>query len=122
MTLTFDELHKELSLYSYRPGWMFTLWNDPHEGFLLYIVAKVIDSADPEKETELRINSWVPPMETRKQFCEWLFWRLRQIEIHECMEWFKRRGQSVFDPHADKDPPMDEVKQVWKQMLTVRGS
>lgn len=111
--LTFEELDAELAHYTYRPGWMLTLWQDRYEGTYLYIVAEVENSYNPGTQVQLRIKTWVPIMDTKKQFCEWLFWRLRLIEVHECMEWFKRRDVPVFDPHEDSEPPMEEVKSVW---------
>ncbi len=39
---------------------------------------------------------------------EWLDWRLRRIAIHEHMEWLRRDGELLNDPHAeeiDQVPP-----------------
>lgn len=113
--LTFTELSDELSYYTYRPGWMMTLWEDPMQGILLHIVAEVENAYDTSEPVVLKINTWLPPMHTKKQFGEFLAWRLRQIEIHESMEWLKRRGVCLEDPHKDVDPPMNEVNRVWSQ-------
>lgn len=111
--MTFEQLENELSIITYRPGWMLTLWNDPYEGIMLYILASVRNSYNPDEETELRIVTWVPPIPDMNYFHQWLFWRLRAIEIHECMEWFKVDGTPIFDPHEDRDPPREAVLEKW---------
>lgn len=118
MSLSHEELDAELALYKYKPGWKLTLWwDDLHANSFLYIVAKVEDAFDIGNMTELRIIAWVPPMESSQEFQRWLFWRLRECEIHECMEWFQLRkdAKPVYDPHAELDPPRELVDQRWAQ-------
>lgn len=111
--LTFEQLSAELAQYTYRPGWTLTLWCDDFGRVLFYVVATVPDAYSPEKTTELRITAWVPPMQTPGQFAVWLAWRLREIEFHEAMEFFRRDGKPVFDPHAEPDPPPEAVRKAW---------
>lgn len=109
--LTYEEMKTELSKYTFFDGWRFTLWNREREGVLLYIEAEVINSYKPDEMTKLRICTWVPPMITKAEFTRWLFWRLKQAVIHEAMEWFKRDGQVVYDPHADVDPSLQDLRE-----------
>lgn len=99
--LAHEELETLLKDVSYRPGWTLTLLRHSHEGPMLRIEAKVLNSYCPEQETMLGINSFIPPMTSPEHFYEWLLWRLERVEVHECQEWFKVKGDPWHDPHKD---------------------
>jgi hypothetical protein len=110
--MTFDELKEELHRYTYRSDWLLSMfWDEHHSNTMLYVVAQVEDAYNAGNKIPLRIKVWVPPMDTPEDFARWLFWRLKEMEIHECMEMFRLRetNRPVFDPHAEEDPPMDQV-------------
>lgn len=100
--LTVEQLQSVVGGVSYRPGWRFTITNDPYEGPRLRIVAEVVDSDDLATTTTLGVNSSVPPMASVGAFLVWLAWRLRRIESHECREFLRYQGERVSDPHQDR--------------------
>lgn len=102
--LTYEQLAEEIAHYTYRPGWTLSVYLHPWEGPIFRVVAEVPDAAQPGHTTQLRINSLIPPMETRRQFGHWLVWRLGQIETHECREYLRRRDSLVTDPHDPIEP------------------
>lgn len=75
------------------------------EGDLLSISFTVKDSRGPGDQTQ-RVWTFVPPMESEKQFFDWLLWRLERISIHEVREWFEVDGDLWADPHR---PLEDQV-------------
>lgn len=95
-----DDLNNLLFDVTYRPGWNLKVHTpDPYQGLFLSVIAEVANAYDPSSTTELRIHSPVPPMHTPAEFYRWLLWRLKQIEIHESMEWFQIKGKPYCDPH-----------------------
>lgn len=98
MILTRAELEDDLGRISYKPGYRFALFDHPHEGTWLRIVATVPNSTNGGT-IDLGIDVPIPPMETIDQFHRWLHWRLTRHEIHEVCEWFKVDGVAPYDPH-----------------------
>lgn len=104
--LTTSRLRKHLQRLSYKPGFVFEVYDGRHEGQHLVIRATVENSYRPGETVELDIHSPLPPMPSVDYFEAWLLWRLQRIEVHEAMEWFKRDRAPVCDPHrvgADQD-------------------
>lgn len=98
--LTSAELARELAKVSYRPGWVFSIMEDLHQGPTLRIVAQVEDGYHPGKMLDLGINSRIPDIITEpKQFHRWLLWRVLEIESHEAREYFRVNGELLRDPH-----------------------
>lgn len=95
----------ELAMYirdvKYKPGWAFRIYDGRYEGQHLVIQTQVIDAYNPEEIVTLDVHSMLPPMENRKQFMDWLQWRLIRIECHESREFFRVDGVCWSDPHAD---------------------
>ncbi len=102
--LNIEDLQAEIVRYTYRPGWELIVFDDPWEGPCLYVVADVIDAWEPEKTTELRVRSNIPPMRSGEDFGIWLAWRLMQIESHESREYLRRDGRTLHDPHDPVEP------------------
>jgi len=95
-----DDLNNLLFDVKYRPGWKISVHHpDPYQGVYLSVIADVPNAYDENKTTQLRIHSPIPPMHTPADFYRWLLWRLCQIEIHECMEWFRVSDKPYSDPH-----------------------
>lgn len=84
----------------YLPGWTIKVEEDEFEGQYLVIRADVPDAYHPEQTMTLNIVSHFPPMFDSGNFFDFLSWRLRQIAIHESMEWFRVNGKPWVDPHA----------------------
>lgn len=104
--LTSNEIEQILAEIEYKPGWKMALRHFDHlQGPTLCIFALVENSYQPKERIELRIYSQIPPMSDQSSFEQWLSWRLSQIEVHESMEWLRKGGKPLFDPHAE--PPTD---------------
>jgi hypothetical protein len=101
MPVTVAELATHAKRLTYRPGWVFQVYEGAHEGPHIVIAATLPDSTRPGETVDVRIDSAVPPLDTLAQFERWLLWRLRIVESHECREWLKRDGLPIFDPHAE---------------------
>jgi hypothetical protein len=103
--LTYAELDRELARLHYRrPGWSVALFLDPWEGPALLLTATVVDAYHPERTTDLRIRSLVPPCPTADAFADWVLWRLLQVESHETRELLWRDGAPLYDPHDPVEP------------------
>lgn len=98
--LSTEQLREHLAGVTYRPGWAFELYDGRWEGQHLVIKASLMDSFRHGETVDLEIHSMLPPMESVRQFDQWLAWRLGRIEVHEMREWLKHGGRVLFDPHA----------------------
>lgn len=99
--LSTKTLQTLLDEVTYKPGWSFKVYDGKHEGQHLVITTVVIDSYDITQTTTLDVHSMLPPMDTEKQFYDWLLWRLKRIECHECREFFRVDHKIYDDPHAE---------------------
>jgi hypothetical protein len=95
------ELRAALNEVTYRPGWQLLVHEPAHQGPYLSVLVTTADAANPGQTVPLRIHSPIPPMASEGAFYDWLLWRLRVIETHECLEWFRVAGDCWIDPHAD---------------------
>src|SRR3954454_25179958 len=98
-----------LERFSYKPGWEITYYVGTYEGPHINIRARVENSYRPGEYVDLDVHSPIPPVRDLNDLGEWLAWRLRRLEVHECMEWFKFEGKPWVDPHRpeadqDRDP------------------
>lgn len=98
-TLTSTQIRDHLAELHYKPGWTWTLQEDPWEGPYIRFLIDVPDTYGTGTTT-LGINTWLPPMETTQQLDLFIAWRLARIENHEAREFLKRDGKPIFDPHA----------------------
>lgn len=101
LSLSTAYLQAILERVRYKPGWDFSLYDGRHEGQHMVITTVVPDAYNPSETVTLDVHSMLPPQFSETQFLEWLLWRLRRIEIHECREFFHVDGQVYDDPHAD---------------------
>lgn len=115
----------------YKPGWVLGVYEGDLDGPHVVIAARVEDSYRPGETAPLDVHAVVPDaaLESELAFDKWLVWRLGQVEIHECREWYRRtdagpasdRVRPVFNPHrdgADRDrwPVVKrEPLQVWPE-------
>jgi hypothetical protein len=101
--LTSDEIRRFLNRVSYKPGWEFSVTSTPFEGERLRIVAPGLpDSYEDGRTIDLGVDSYLPWLENTDELARWLFSRVKRIEIHEAMEFFKVDGRIVWDPHAEQ--------------------
>jgi hypothetical protein len=98
--LTLEELRRQLTRVTYKPGYTFTVWQHPWEGVWLTMTAELLDAYHPDKTITVRVNTAVPPIPHGRYLFEWLCYRLARFETHECREWFRVDDQPVFDPHS----------------------
>ncbi len=93
------EVRDVVTSLTYRPNWDFTVYQDPHEGLHLSIVAEVEDSYHPGQMIYLDIHSALPPFADEDAVEQWMLWRLKRIGSHEVREGLRRNGKLVSDPH-----------------------
>lgn len=99
--LSHAEIKAQLARYSYLPGWYFETYEDPWEGLFLRIRCDEVPNAyRPEENTVLDIHTWIGPIVDLAHLDRYLEERLRRCIIHEHLEFFRRDGQILFDPHA----------------------
>lgn len=104
--LSISEIQRLVSYISYKRGWTFEAYDGLHEGHHLTIQTEIEDAHNPGEKLTLGVESFLPPLQNNKQFFDWLLWRLKRIEVHECREFFKISGEVYDDPHkefADRD-------------------
>lgn len=94
------EIEKALGGLSYMPGFALSIEED-YEGPFLVIEATLPDANDWSLTTDLRIESFIPPMHSVAQFDEWVGWRLARVWVHESWECLRRDGKPVRDPGHD---------------------
>lgn len=99
-TLTLGEMQQLLEKFTYKPGWVFTLWMDKHEGIKMEIWHTVPCSYSGESRVQ-SIKTFVPPIHSEEDFWDYLLYRLNRIENHEMREFFRVGGYPIFDPHID---------------------
>jgi len=88
---------------SYKPGWSLVVRDVPMQGTYLSVLVELENSYQPGTTVPLRIHSPIPPMPSAEALMTWLAWRIRLIETHEVLEWFKLDGKPWIDPHASLD-------------------
>lgn len=106
MILTLNQLQERLSQMSYRPGWEMNIYEGVFEGLQFELKAEMEDNFNPGKPFDFHCVSPLPPFLSIQQFDLWVAWRLKRIEIHECLESLKVNGKPIFDPHrpnSDQD-------------------
>lgn len=99
-TLSFYSLKEAIAKFSYKPGWTFTVYEDPYEGSHIQIAVSTPDAFHPEQDVVLDIHSPLPPMFDDRQLKAWMLWRLLRIETHECREWLRFKGEQIINPHV----------------------
>lgn len=99
------ELRAVLETVDYKAGWLFELRDiDPYQGPYLSIYLRAANSYDPAGgDVLLKIHSPVPPCGDGATFLHWLLWRIKVVEVHETLEWFRVGGRAWIDPHASLD-------------------
>jgi len=100
-TLSTADLQTILDRVTYKPGWLFRIYDGRWEGQHLVITTVVPDAMHPGQTTTLDVHSSLPPMRDESQFLEWIAWRLGRIENHEMREFLQLDGESLFNPHAE---------------------
>lgn len=106
MNLTIEDIKGILSRVTYRLGWKFRVYQGDTRGAMLEIIATVDDSINLGEFTKLEIYAGIPPYDSEQGFLGWLFYRLREAEIHECAEFLKLDGDVIYNPHrpmSDRD-------------------
>jgi hypothetical protein len=104
--LTVVEMQSLACRMTYKPGWTFEVREGAHEGTHLTIKTMVPDAYRPEELTSLNVETFLPPFLTEEQFYNTVLWRIKRIEIHEALEFFRVDGKPWNDPHrpdADRD-------------------
>jgi hypothetical protein len=100
--MTFEEMREVVSRVTYRPGWRLSLELDRFEGPVLVVEATEPDSSDARKTIDLRIITFIPPVDDEHAFMEWLLYRFCRIETHEAREWLRLDDERWVNPHTER--------------------
>lgn len=99
--LTTAQLAAVLDRVTYKPGWLFKVYDGRYEGQHVVITTCVPDAYNVGETVTLDVHSMLPPMRDEAAFLDWLLWRVSRIEIHECREFFRVDDAPHSDPHAE---------------------
>jgi hypothetical protein len=98
--LTTRQIHDHLAGITYRPGWSWTLCEDPWEGPYIRFVWEGVPDSSGGGTIDIGFDTWLPPMLSTEQLDHFMQWRLARCEINESREFLQRGGRPLFDPHA----------------------
>lgn len=105
--LSFGILQCLLGCVTYKKGFNFSLFQDETMSrTVLYVRATVPNAYDLTKNTELFIRAIIPTwvIRTPEDFFLWIQQRLIEMEIHECLEFFRIDGKPLYNPHDPVEP------------------
>lgn len=99
-------MQRELTRYTYRPGWKMTITagHMPTGPAMLVVRYEALDSRDPTRVHQFRAHRSIGPYgpdSDPDKFARELQHRLFDLEQHESREWLRRDGELLDDPHAD---------------------
>lgn len=95
-----QQLKDGLKRVTYKPEFSFYIYEpDDIQGVYILIEVSTRNAYNSKDTVQLEIKSPVPPMRNSYEFHRWLLWRIKQIELHELLEWFKIDGECMIDPH-----------------------
>jgi hypothetical protein len=103
--LTLQQLQSRLKEFTYK-DWDLNIYEGSFEGLQFEIKANMTDNFNPGTPFKFHCVSPLPPLLSIEQFDLYLLWRIKRIEIHECMENLKVKGEVFISPHreaADRD-------------------
>lgn len=98
-------LYEIVNELTYKPGfefWLGDMERDPGCSGLTFVVrAETPDSYDKDHTPRAAMHYFPVPPATydRRAWIRWVFDRILDIETHECMEFFKVRGDRPFSPN-----------------------
>lgn len=97
------DAHRIVSEISYKPGWVFT-YAEPDTFPVVYATYTTACSRRLGDLITLHLSIRFEQGDlvcwSEDTFVKRLWMWLRDIEIHESLEWFKVRGERIVDPHA----------------------
>lgn len=98
--LSVTDLKDAVSTIRYKPDYhIFVTELDEYQGPYFVVNVEKTDSNNPNESVVLDIRSPIPPMRDYEDFYRWVGWRLKMIEIHEMMEFYRIDGKPYIDPH-----------------------
>lgn len=100
-------LQRQLSRFTYKPGWTFMI-TDVGGAIALSIIVRVRDTYHPDRMIDVGKQVFIPHHITdithesaaEAFFARFLSDHIKDIEIHESREWLRRDGHLYDDPHA----------------------
>ena len=104
-----------LKRLTYKPGWTFKHYYDYNidrnrDRHQIKIEMVVEDTYHPGKMVPISMTKLVEPFDVFGEAVatEWILWMIEELEEHEMLEWFKKDGTVVKDPHANDQRPVGE--------------
>lgn len=102
--MTLEEAQEILAGVEYKPGTYFSLHRDDQENIFRFNLAMhVQDVLEPENKILVtqssRWNAALIRGMSERQFCRMIRENFVGMEMHEVDEWFKLRGDRIYDPH-----------------------
>lgn len=93
-----------LAEFEYKPGWTFDLSREvlPNRIFLR-ATFHAPDSRNPSRKVPVMGTFYTSPDQAAmpEYFWRWLYYCIGTMEDHEMNEWFRVRGELIYDPHKE---------------------
>ena len=105
--MTFEEMQDIIAAVTYKPHWFVRLYPGDERP---YIQIEVDDMADAAR---CSVTGAIATWKGGKRYLSFHMCRqeivgaclaaIKDAEMHECHEWFRYRGVSIYNPHLDPD-------------------
>lgn len=124
--MTFEETLRTVSRITYKPGWSVRINQDSYGGrpyIQLDVDVRSDATLDPTGQTSERTpwrsaKRYLSPHMCKQEVVGAVMGLITDAEMHEVREWFRYRGDSIFNPHLDPDVLAEVAKK--KESFCVR--
>ena len=100
-------IQQKLDRIMYKPGWEFSAEYDGITSVTIVIRVEVQNTYNPMESVWLSSRDTIYPelytsfMDNDKEFADYMFRRIKEMEIHESREWFRLDGEIYDNPHNE---------------------
>lgn len=102
--MTLDEIKNLVNTLTYKPGTEFVVRQGTKHIPKHVIIIKVPVMALPSGRVDkAHLSIYLNPLDNREDILDNLYDLLRQWEMHELDEFFQINGNSIIDPHPQKE-------------------
>lgn len=118
--MTDAEMCEVVRAITYKPGWVISLQWDPdsYRPYIQISVAGSLCAATGEKTFWKSGKRYLSQHMCRQEIVGAVFALIKDAEMHECHEWFRYKGASIYNPHLDPDVLAEVAKR--KSSFNVR--
>ncbi len=114
--MTLDEIKELVNRCTYKPGWTVIFHPAPTRPYIQLEVDETTPSAMCASSADDSIVPWksgkryLSTFMCRQEIVGAVFALIKDAEMHECHEWFRYKGASIYNPHLDPDVLADAAK------------